>query len=68
MGRIGEIFLVKKEKPNKKCIKAELGEELIGKIDHLVNDTREFISRDNFVQLACHEFMVRRNPAGNLLG
>ncbi len=57
-----------KENAKGKCIKAELGEELIEKIDHLVGDTREFKSRDDFVELACHEFMVRRNPAGDLLG
>lgn len=68
MGYIGEIFLGKKENANKKCITAELGGELIEKIDHLVGHTREFISRDDFVELACHEFMVRRNPAGDLLG
>ncbi len=57
-----------KENTNKKCITAELGEEFIEKIDHLVGDTREFKSRDDFVELACHEFMVRRNPAAGLLG
>lgn len=58
----------KRENGNKKCIPVELGEEFIAKIDHLVGDTREFKSRDDFVELACHEFMVRRNPAACLLG
>lgn len=57
-----------KENANRKCITAELGEEFIEKIDHLVNDAGQFKSRDDFVELACHEFMVRRNPAGDLLG
>jgi len=60
--------LGKKGKGYRKCIPVELGEEFIEKIDHLVNDTREFISRDDLVELACHEFMVRRNPAAGLLG
>ncbi len=58
----------KRENGNKKCIPVELGEEFIEKIDHLVGDTGEFKSRDDFVELACHEFMVRRNPAADLLG
>lgn len=52
----------------RKCIPVELGEEFIEKIDHLVGDTGQFKSRDDFVELACHEFMVRRNPAAGLLG
>ncbi len=57
-----------KGKGYRKCIPVELGEEFIEKIDHLVNDTEDFKSRDDLVQLACHEFIVRRNPAAALLG
>ncbi|MDO8726571.1 MAG: hypothetical protein Q7J35_10935 [Candidatus Methanoperedens sp.] len=57
----------KRENGNKKCIPVELGKEFIEKIDHLVNDAGQFKSRDDFVELACHEFMVQRNPLGNLL-
>ncbi|MFZ3168592.1 MAG: hypothetical protein WA130_13330 [Candidatus Methanoperedens sp.] len=47
---------------------AELEEELIEKIDYLVEVTGQFKSRDDFIELACHDFMVRRNPAATLLG
>ena len=53
---------------NKGNVIAELEGELIEKIDQLVEGTGQFKSRDDFIKLACHEFMVRRNPAGNLLG
>ena len=46
---------------------AELEGELIEKIDHLVDGTGQFKSRDDFIELACHEFMVRRNPAAAML-
>ena len=46
----------------------ELEGELIEKIDHLVEGRGLFKSRDDFIELACHEFMVRRNPAAALLG
>lgn len=58
----------KRENGNKKCIPVELEEEFIEKIDHMVNDAGQFKSRDDFIELACHEFMVRRNPAAALLG
>jgi len=44
----------------------ELGQELTARIDHLINDTGQFKSRDDFIELACHEFLVRRNPATEL--
>ena len=47
---------------------AELEAELIEKIDHLVEGTGQFKSCDDFIELACHEFLVRRNPAAALLG
>jgi Arc/MetJ-type ribon-helix-helix transcriptional regulator len=53
---------------NQKNIFAELEGGLIEKIDHLVDGTGQFKSRDDFIELACHEFMVRRNPAAALLG
>ena len=53
---------------NKGNIIAELEGELIEKIDHLVERTGQFKSRDDFIELACHEFLVRRNPAAALLG
>lgn len=49
-------------------ILVEFEEELIERIDHLVEGTGQFKSRDDFIELACHEFMVRRNPAAALLG
>ncbi len=57
-----------KENANRNCITAELEVGLIERIDYLVNDAGQFKSRDDFVELACHEFMVRRNPAADLLG
>jgi Arc/MetJ-type ribon-helix-helix transcriptional regulator len=53
---------------NQKNILAELEGGLIEQIDHLVDGTGQFKSRDDFIELACHEFMVRRNPAAALLG
>ena len=53
---------------NKGNLIPELEEELIEKIDYLVEVTGQFKSRDDFIELACHEFMVRRNPAAALLG
>ena len=53
---------------NKGNLIAELEEELIEKIDYLIEVTGQFKSRDDFIELACHEFMVRRNPAAALLG
>ncbi len=46
---------------------AELEGELIEKIDHLVDGTGQFKSRDDFIEMACHEFIVRRNPAAAML-
>jgi hypothetical protein len=40
----------------------------IARIDYLVEEARQFKSRDDFIELACHDFLVRRNPAGELLG
>ncbi|HYN44741.1 MAG TPA: hypothetical protein VER35_01950 [Candidatus Limnocylindrales bacterium] len=53
---------------NNENILVELKEELVEKIDHLVDGIGQFKSRDDFIELACHEFMVRRNPAAALLG
>ncbi len=53
---------------NKGNLIAELEEELVEKIDYLVEVTGQLKSRDDFIELACHEFMVRRNPAAALLG
>ncbi len=53
---------------NNKNLAVELEKKIIARIDHLINDTRQFKSRDDFIELACHEFLVRRNPAGELLG
>lgn len=65
----GEIVLSKKGKnSNNKNLAVELGQEVIARIDHLINDTRQFKSQDDFIELACHEFLVRSNPAGELLG
>jgi len=44
----------------------EMERELVGKIDYLV--TGQFKSRDDFIELACHDFLIRRNPAAALLG
>lgn len=53
---------------NQQNILAELEGGLIEKIDHLVDGTGQFKSHDDFIELACHEFMLRRNPAAALLG
>ena len=53
---------------NKGNLIAELEKELIEKIDYLVEVTGQFKSRDDFIEIACHDFMVRRNPAATLLG
>jgi Arc/MetJ-type ribon-helix-helix transcriptional regulator len=46
----------------------EMEKELVGKIDYLVEGTGQFKSRDDFIELACHDFLIRRNPAAALLG
>jgi len=46
----------------------EMERELVGKIDYLVEGTGQFKSRDDFIELACHDFLIRRNPAAALLG
>ena len=46
----------------------ELEGELIEKIDYLVEVTGQFKSRDDFLELAYHEFLIRRNPAAALQG
>jgi len=51
---------------NNKNIAVELKQEIIARIDHLINDTGQFKSWDDFIELACHEFLVRRNPATEL--
>ena len=56
------------KKKNNGNMTAELEAELIEKIDHLVEGTGQFKSCDDFIELACHEFLVRRNPAAALLG
>ena len=53
---------------NEGNILVEFEEELLEKIEHLVEGTGQFKSLDDFIELACHEFLVRRNPAGELLG
>jgi len=53
---------------NKGNLIAELEKELIEKIDFLVDVKGQFKSRDDFIELACHEFMVRHNPAATPLG
>ncbi len=63
----GEINLNKKGNNNKNLV-VEMENKLIARIDYLVEDTRQFKSRDDFIELACHEFLVRSNPAGGLLG
>jgi metal-responsive CopG/Arc/MetJ family transcriptional regulator len=57
----------KGKKSNNKNLAVELENELIARIDRLINKSRQFKSRDDFIELACHEFMVRSNPAGELL-
>ena len=49
-----------KDNKNAKCIAADLDKGLLERIDYLVNDAMQFKSRDDFIALACHEFMVRR--------
>ena len=44
----------------------EFDGELIEKIDHHVEGIGLFKSRDDFIELACHEFLVRRNPLASL--
>ena len=67
-GRVkGEMSTLGKNK-NKGNIIVELEGELIEKIDYLVKGTGQFKSSDDFIELACHEFMLRRNPAAALLG
>jgi len=39
-----------------------------GELHFLVEVKGQFKSRDDFIELACHDFMVRRNPAATLLG
>jgi Arc/MetJ-type ribon-helix-helix transcriptional regulator len=56
----------KGKKSNNKNIAVELGQELTARIDHLIDGTGQFKSRDDFIELACHEFLVRRNPATEL--
>jgi len=51
---------------NNKNLVVELEKKIIARIDNLINDTRQFKSWDDFIELACHEFLVRRNPAGEL--
>jgi metal-responsive CopG/Arc/MetJ family transcriptional regulator len=53
---------------NNKNLVVELEKKIISRIDYLVEEVRQFKSRDDFIELACHEFLVRRNPAGELLG
>jgi hypothetical protein len=53
---------------NKGKIIAELKGELVEEIDHIVDGIGLFKSRDDFIELACYEFMVRRNPAAALMG
>ena len=66
-GTEGEIILSKKgQNSNNKNLVVELEKKIIARIDNLINDTRQFKSRDDFIELACHEFLVRSNPAGEL--
>lgn len=53
---------------NEGNILVEIKEELVEKIDHIVDGRGLFKSRDDFIELACHEFLVRRNPAAALMG
>ena len=63
----GEINLNKKgTNSNDKNLVVEMEKKLIARIDYLVEDARQFKSRDDFIELACHEFLVRSNPAGEL--
>jgi len=51
---------------NNKNLVVELEKKLIERIEYLVKEAKQFKSRDDFIELACHEFLVRRNPAGEL--
>lgn len=51
------------ESKDVKRIAISLDKEILRKIDYLVNDARQFVSRDDFIGLACHEFVVRRAGA-----
>lgn len=50
-------------KKGKDSISVELTKWLTKRIDCLVNDTGDFMSRDNFIEHACFEFMVLRDLA-----
>ena len=68
-GTEGEIILsTKGENSNNKNLVVELEKKLIERIEYLVKEAKQFKSRDDFIELACHEFLVRSNPAGELLG
>jgi DNA-binding winged helix-turn-helix (wHTH) protein len=63
----GEIILSKKgQNSNNKNLVVELEKKLIERIEYLVKEAKQFKSRDDFIELACHEFLVRSNPAGEL--
>jgi DNA-binding winged helix-turn-helix (wHTH) protein len=63
----GEIILSKKgQNSNNKNLVVELEKKLIERIEYLVKEAKQFKSRDDFIELACHDFLVRRNPAGEL--
>jgi metal-responsive CopG/Arc/MetJ family transcriptional regulator len=49
-----------------KNLVVELEKKLIERIEYLVKEAKQFKSRDDFIELACHDFLVRRNPAGEL--
>ncbi|MCE8429430.1 MAG: hypothetical protein J5U19_13700 [Candidatus Methanoperedens sp.] len=51
---------------NNKNLVVELEKKIIARIDYLVEEAKQFKSRDDFIELACHDFLVRRNPAGEL--
>lgn len=66
-GTEGEIILSKKgQNSNNKNLVVELEKKLIERIEYLVKEAKQFKSRDDFIELACHDFLVRRNPAGEL--
>ena len=66
-GTEGEIILSKKgQNSNNKNLVVELEKKLIERIEYLVKEAKQFKSRDDFIELACHDFLVRRNPAGDL--
>lgn len=58
----------KKDNKNLRSIAVDLDKGLLEKIDHLVNDAMQFKSRDDFIELACHEFVVRRAGAVHMPG